>query len=476
MPKRKKSTANGLVKSAKPLDMKQLVQDTAYALDAFAAQGSDDLLGYLGLSRQQVYQAVMSDDEVDACREDVVSALLASTWRLYGDDTDDVQMDKLYKCIRQNLPAIAEQVVVAKLCGYAVARLVYKQDEDGFVSLSRVISRHDELDRYVPKFDRLVYNGVLGEETADTEFAHLFLTNKATSKNPAGEMAVVRIYPAVMLRREGWRYAYQFTQRYAQPYLVAKTQGDKDAAAQTVSRFKNGGAAAIDVEEELQMLQNAATGEFFRLLEQMANARIQKSVLGRVKTSELANGSRSAQKVEQDTQRDRIDAYLNLMATAVQHIVDALVALNAYYATPIQVSGSLWFEYASEIKVDKDRAERDAKYLATGKVELTEAYYTDVLGFEPEHFRVVSDAKGGANLPLSVRLSDGQDPVQLSADQKIMQPKIQAILSAAAQANSYAEFERLLGGLDLSAGDQILIDRLVYQNSQVVADGMEGKA
>ena len=133
------------------IQMEQLVQDTAYALNAFSSSGTDELLNLLGLSRQQVYSAVMSDDEVDSCREDIVSALLSSNWRLFGAETDDTQMDKLYQCVRRNLPSIAEQVVVAKLCGYAVARLVYAQDDDGFISLKQVISRHDELDKYTPK-------------------------------------------------------------------------------------------------------------------------------------------------------------------------------------------------------------------------------------------------------------------------------------------------------------------------------------
>lgn len=51
----------------------------------------------------------MSDDEVDACREDVISALTSSSWRLYGEDTDETQIDKLYKCVRKQLPVIAEQ-------------------------------------------------------------------------------------------------------------------------------------------------------------------------------------------------------------------------------------------------------------------------------------------------------------------------------------------------------------------------------
>lgn len=460
------------------IQLAQLVQDTTYALDSFANAGSDDLLNRLGLSRSQVYDAVMSDDEVDSCREDVVSALLASGWRLYGEQAKPEQLDKLYACIRKNLPAIAEQVVIAKLCGYSVARLVYRQDESGFVLLQRVISRHDELDNYTPKFDRVVYKGKNGEETIDTQFTHLFLANKATSKNPAGEMAVVRIYPAVRLRKEGWRYAYQFAQRYAQPYLVAKTAGSREEAARHADDFKQGGAAAIGTDEDIVMLQNSANGEFFRQLEQQANARIQKAILGRVKTSELLSGSRAAQQVEQDSQSDRIDAYLNLLATAVQHLVDTLQMLNQSYGEPI--NGNLWFEYYSEIKVDVQRAERDAKYLATGQVSLTKDYYTQILGFEPEHIALTNNQATPSDSALNVKLSGSLNApatqsASLSADQAIMRPKIDAILAALQSAESYAEFADKLAGLDLNANDQMLIDKLTLGSCTAFADGFASK-
>lgn len=472
----KKSNSGSL--KPKTIAPEQLVQDTAYALDTFAATGSDELLDRLGLSREQVYAAVMSDDEVDACREDVVSALIASSWRLYGENTDEIQLNKLYKCVRRHLPAIAEQVVIAKMCGFSVARLTFEQDADGFVALKQVISRHDELSSYTPKFSQLIYNGKNGEEVIDTDYTHLFLTNKATSKNPAGEMSVVRIYPAVMLRKEGWRFAYQFSQRYAQPYIVVKTDGDRAEAVRGAVSFRNGGVSGVGTGEDVVLLQNSANGEFFRQLEQMANARIQKSILGRVKTSELQTGSRSAQQVEQYTQSDRIDAYLNLLATAVQKIVDSLLALNAQFGTEIRQDGGLWFEFVDEIKVDIDRAERDAKYLAVGAVAFTEDYFVEQLGIDKRYLQfgqLNNQVNAKADASLSLKLADDfrQPESQLKADQQILQPKIHAILSAAASVDSYDEFNKLLNDLDLSDGDQLLIDKLVWQNSQAWADGAD---
>ena len=455
------------------IDPQKLLIDTDYALSDVDSFADDELLTRLGLSREQVFSSVMSDDEVESCQSDVIADLLASAWRLYGEDTDPMQQNKLYKNLKKHLPEIAMQVVVSRLCGFSVARVLYEEDTDGFIQIKKIISRHDELDQYEPKFNELIYHGKNGDSVVETKITHLFLTHKATSKNPAGEMAMARIYPAVMLRKDGWRYAYQFTKRYAQPYLVLKSDGDNDGASK-MFRFLNGGGTQIGQSDEIVMLQNTANGDFFLRLEQIANARIQKAILGRVKTSELQNGSRAAQGVEMAQQQNRIESYLILLSNAVQQLVDAIIELNRTYGTPVQSKDGLIFEYYEEAKVDKNRAERDQIYAGLG-LQFTPEYYEEQLGLDRRYFSIVplsGSLKEESSLKnqLSLALS-AQESAQLAADQKILSDKMHAILSAASLANTYEEFNTLLDKMDLSAGDQALIDKLVWQNSQAWTDG-----
>lgn len=458
-----------------------MLLDTDYALNDMDSFPDDELLTRLGLSREQVYQSVMSDDEVESCQNDVLADLIASPWRLYGEETDEEQQNKLYKNLKKHLPEVALQVVISRLCGFSVARILYEQDEDGFIQIKKIISRHDELDNYTPKFNQLIYQNKTGESVIDTRITHLFLTHKATSKNPAGEMAMARIYPAVMLRKDGWRYAYQFTKRYAQPYLVLKSDGDNDGASK-MFRFLNGGGTQIGETDEIVMLQNTASGDFFVRLEQLANARIQKAILGRVKTSELQNSSRAAQQVENEQQQNRIESYLILLSNAVQQLVDALTELNRLYGTPIQSKHGLIFEYYEEAKVDKNRAERDQIYANMG-LSLTAEYYEEQLGLDRRYFSVKPPESSLKTQPentsslkteYAFALSESlQPPAQLSADQAVLNDKIHAILSAASQANTYEEFNAQLDALSLNASDQILIDKLVWQNTQTWLDGTE---
>lgn len=469
----------GLTKSKTKTRIDALVTDTAYALDSFmsSAESSDELLDRLGLSRDQVYAAVISDDEVESCKEDLRTAMMASGWRLYGDGTDDTQLDRIYRVVRKNLAAFVELVLTARLNGYAVGRYIYRREEDGLIVLDYIADRRDELDKYTPKRGGLlVYKGDNGAEVLDTQVMNLLLVNRATAKNPTGEMAVARLFPAVSVRKNGFLYAYQFIKRYAQPYMVGKVSGDAQGFIGKLFSFISGGAITVDNEDSVEMLTNSANGEGFEKLERMANARIQKALLGRVKISDMANGSRAAQETEENTRQDRIEAYLSLLSLAIQHAVDAMVAVNAVWGVEIKQKGGLWFEFVEEVKIDKVRAERDKIYADSGMVRFTKDYFTQVLGFEKEHFEMVEQQPQAGKAALAVKLSDGLndgEPPLLKADQALMQPKMQAVLSALQASDSYAEFQAALEKIDLSDGDLPIIDKLVGESVRGFSDGLE---
>ncbi|OSI09278.1 phage portal protein family protein [Neisseria zoodegmatis] len=469
----------GLTKGKTKKHIDALVADTAYALDGFMsnAESSDELLDRLGLSREQVFAAVNSDDEVESCKEDLRTAMMASGWRLYGDGTDDAQLDRIYRVVRKNLSAFVELVLTARMNGYAVGRYIYRREEDGLIVLDYIADRRDELDRYKPKRGGvLIYQGNNGEEVLDTQVLNLLLVNRATAKNPAGEMAVARLFPAVSVRKNGFLYAHQFIKRYAQPYMVGKVSGDAQGFIGKLFSFVSGGAITVDPEDSVEMLTNSANGEGFEKLERMANARIQKALLGRVKISDMTNGSRAAQETEENTRQDRIEAYLSLLSLAVQHAVDAMVAVNAVWGVEIKQKGGLWFEFIEEAKIDKARAERDKIYADSGMVRFTEDYFTQVLGYEKEHFEMVEQQPQAGKAALAVKLSDGLnggEPPLLKVDQALMQPKMQAVLSALQASESYADFEAALSKMDLSEGDMAIIDKLVGESVRGFSDGLE---
>ena len=441
-----------------------LITDTDNALESLMGSGesADQLLTRLGVSRQQAFETISSDDEVESCREDLRTAMLSKTFRLWGEDANDDEINRLWRIMRKHLPVLVEAVLTAKLNGYAVIRYVYEQEEDGFLSVGKVSDKSTELDKYTPKADgSLTYYSDNGEVTVDTNVVFLLLTNRATSTNPAGEMAGARLYPAVAIRKQGFIYAAQFIKRYAQPYMVGYVEGETETFSSKLFSFIAGGAIAVNREDRIEMLQNNADGQAFQRLEQVANRRIQKALLGKVKTSDLENGSRAAQETEENTKGDRIDGYLHLLNLAAQHLVDALLMVNEAYGITIQAPKGLWFEFNKKTEIDIKRADRDTKYAKDANLRFTEDYYIDVLGFEPNHFVLAEEATTPTvgNASLSARLSDKYK--QGNPLNAFSQPKIDAIASALDECESFADFEAKLSGMDLSEGDNALIQRVL---------------
>ena len=99
----------GLIKSAnRRTAIKTLTSATEDALESLFSnmEGTDALLSRLGVDRQQALDAVVSDDEVAACLEDLHAAMLNKPWRIYGEDLGDEDKGRLWKTLNATCPRL----------------------------------------------------------------------------------------------------------------------------------------------------------------------------------------------------------------------------------------------------------------------------------------------------------------------------------------------------------------------------------
>ena len=475
------------------VDQKTLLIAVDSALEGSDAVSADQLLTETGKSRQELLDAVMADDEVISCRADIEGAISAAAWRIWGDDVDEDLIHRLYRMFRRLYNDISGIAILAMFNGYCVGEYVYKKEPDGFLSIDSVLSKDGELDNYTPMRDGSVLLKTEDESVAiDQAIKYLVLTSKAVPARPAGEMMIVRAYPAVALRKREWAYAGQFIARYSQPYVVG-TQGSDSGFGTTLGDFTskifsfiNGGAAGIGKDDKIELHQLSGNGEAFELFERLANRRIQKLLLGRVKTSELTSGSRSAQEADDVARQDRVMSYLGLMTKAIQHAIDALIAVNQAWGLPITAPQGIWFEYPKVKAFNIEEADRDIKYTSTGQVRLTKQRLLNV-GYEESEFEMVEPAVPAPITQLSQQVRALQLQLQLSNglpdnitepttdndiehDRAIMQPKVEALLSLLDGCESYGEFERRLSELSLPDGG--MIEDLMTQCVGSYIDGL----
>ncbi len=466
-------------------ELLHITLDSIHAMfNDFTSGSEDELIAKTGKSRQELYDFMMEDDEVIACQEDVVSALKAKNWRIWYKNADEKIINALYKWLRPLLDDFAELAVLSRLNGYAVAEYVYhdEPDENGLYLIKSVLSKDGELNNYKPKRDgKLIYSASGADEELNQDVKFLMLRSKAVPARPMGKMLIIRAYPAILLRKRGWSYLGQFIARYAQPYVIGKQGGfaDINHFTNTLFSFLNGGAVGLSQDDSLDIHQLNGNGEAFERLEQMANMRIQKLMLGRVKTSELSTGSRSAQETDDKVREQRMRGYLDLMSQAIQHAINAIVKVNEHYGLKIDAPQGIWFEYDEQTKVDKDRAERDKLYCDTGQVRLTKDYLVNIVGFEEQHIEVVNPSAQPSmplSLPYSLQLSQQHDDHhhddEYQPNDKIMQTKLQAIFNDLENSQSYAEFEKKLANLELP--DSGLTEDLALQMTKQFVKGLAG--
>lgn len=100
----------GLVKAQKLTEKAStIIAQTNKALDELMQSGesADQMLNRLGVSRQQAFDAILADDEVESCREDLRAAMLAQAWRIYGDELSEEDSDRLWRMVQRHLPVLA---------------------------------------------------------------------------------------------------------------------------------------------------------------------------------------------------------------------------------------------------------------------------------------------------------------------------------------------------------------------------------
>lgn len=507
----KKLTKSTSKQPNKSVDKKDLFSTINLAMDNFAQETADESLNRLiaqtGKSRGEILQIILNDDEVESCGQDIESAIRATPFTIWGDDLDENTQNELIKVITPHIKTFISLAMLAKYNGYAIAEYVYKQDDTGRIVLDKVLSREGELDFYRFKTDGTVHFDKNAKSMMiDTTVKHLVLTHKATPTRPMGQMMIIKAYPAVLLRSKNWAYLGQFIKRYAQPYVVGKQGGFGviESFTHRLFEFVSGGATGIGADDDISIHQLSADGTAFLMAERLANARIQKLLLGRVKTSELSNGSRASQETDDKTRIDRIGSYLELVKEAVQHALNAMLLVNEQFGVPIikSASGQIWFDFKNEKAVDKIRAERDKLYLDTGTITLTKDYYKDVVGLEEHHFKIVEPTNAPQipqaqnqpqnkeqDLPLSLLLSNDHNQdhshehnhakhshdldIPLTDKQiQINQAKGDIIQSLLDDSTDFADFEKKLALLSFDNDE--FISELAKQGMSEFLKGLSG--
>ena len=411
---------------------------------SLSASDVDEVLKRANLTRTDLLK-LLYDDEISGCVARRTAAVMGNAWHIEGDNTD-----WLYSAVSAVYEDAVRIMMQALWIGSSIGELIWQDGEQK--TIRAIVPR--VIEQFKAGADgNLIWKSPAGGEVAVIPEKVLRGAVNVNETNPYGDALLSRVYWAWFAKNYAEQFWNKFAERHASPITVIKSavntanrdeaQRDLAALAAAGSQAMADGVVAMSDQDSIEFVEANNDGAAHEKYTRHQIQRIQKTLLGRVLTSELETGSRAAQETDDGFTQSIADADLTFVERGINHIVACLLTVNGMDADGV------YFVYERAQAIDKGRWERDVALLNTGKVELTEQYYLDNYGFEPQHFRVVAAAPATPKLSLSLsQLTPGAQEVEdgITAALKGAPEMlgVEAVLAVAREAHDEADLVRRL--------------------------------
>lgn len=431
----------------------------------------DEVLKRANLTRSDLLK-LLYDDEISGCVSRRVAAVMGNAWHIEGDNTD-----WLYEAVSAVYEDAVRIMMQALWIGSSIGELIWQDGEQK--TIRAIVPR--VIEQFKANADgNLIWKSPAGGEVAVIPEKVLRGAVNVNETNPYGDALLSRVYWAWFAKNYAEQFWNKFAERHASPLTVIKSavntanrdeaQRDLAALAAAGSQAVADGVVAMSDQDSIEFVEANNDGAAHEKYTRHQIQRIQKTLLGRVLTSELETGSRAAQETDDGFTRDIADADLTFVERGINHLVDCLLTINGMDAEGV------YFVYERAQAIDKGRWERDVALLNTGKIELTEQYYLDNYGFEPQHFRVVAAAPATPKLSLSLsQLTPGAQEVEDGVTAALKDAPemlgVEAVLAVAREAHDEADLMRRLVLLYDDHDDSKYVDWLAGALALAAAQG-----
>ncbi len=356
----------------------------------------DEVLSKAGLQRKDL-RALEGDDEITAALETRRDAVINTPWRLEPDKTRAAKFVDAE--LRPHIEALLRALWAAVPYGYAVVEVVYA-NRGGKIGIERI---HDlPFEHFVPTHDGVTY-ALTGEGADPRKF--FACVRHPSLRNPRGEALLSRAYWPWFFRKHGWQFWMKYLERCGVPFIVGKTDGDKQKALEALQAAVQDSIIVGSSTDSIEALDFGRDPKIFTEFEIAVTRRIQKLILGQTLTSgtDGGSGNRALGEVHDVVRQERKRADVQLLSAAVQRIVDQLAALNGW-APPR-------FVMEDDLGLGLDRAQRDKLLVEAGILSLTEEYLLERYDFNAGDFTVPERAPVPQGLQPSAEASeeDGEE-------------------------------------------------------------------
>lgn len=363
---------------------------------SLSASDVDEVLKRANLTRTDLLK-LLYDDEIYGCISRRTAAVMGNAWHIEGDNTD-----WLYSAVSAVYEDAVRIMMQALWIGSSIGELIWQDGEQK--TIRAIVPR--VIEQFKANADgNLIWKSPAGGEVAVIPEKVLRGAVNVNETNPYGDALLSRVYWAWFAKNYAEQFWNKFAERHASPITVIKSavntanrdeaQRDLAALAAAGSQAMADGVVAMSDQDSIEFVEANNDGTAHEKYTRHQIQRIQKTLLGRVLTSELETGSRAAQETDDGFTQSIADADLTFVERGINHIVACLLTVNGMDADGV------YFVYERSQAIDKGRWERDVALINTGTIAFTEQYYRDNYGLEPQHFRLV-EKTGTPKLSLSL--------------------------------------------------------------------------
>jgi len=433
---------------------------------------TDKLLMLKGGGDLRIYQEVMRDEQVKACFEQRVRAVVSKPWEVrpggkkLADKKAAEFIDEQLKAIR--FDSITEKMLYGVFYGYGVAEAMYAV-VDGRVVLDTTRGGIKVRDRrrfaFAPDMSlRLkTSSNPMGEALPEKKFWH-FATGSDHDDEPYGLGLAHWLYWPVFFKRSGVKFWLIFLEKFGMPTAVGKYQSgtpkpDQDKLLSALQAIQTDSAIIFPEGMTAELLEatRGGTADYTALYDRM-DAAIARATLGQTASTQGTPGRLGNDDLQGDVRDDIVRADADLVCMSFNAtIVKWLVEWNFPGAALPQV----WRKCEDE-EDSNTTAERDEKICKMG-FKPTLKYIQDTYGGEWVEAkppvvvgaRPAGDSQAGP-APTSASFAEG---VQF-ADQLALDAAIEAIVPGELQGQAKEALKPVLAMIAASADYAEVHDKL----------------
>lgn len=155
----------------------------------------------------------------------------------------------------------------------------------------------------------------------------LYTTYRAKAKKPYGKPILNTLFWLIEFKNASLEFWVELLEKFGTPWVIGKTEGNKDDFADEIYNMLGGDGAVIDSEDSIEVITAKDKGDY-KLLIEYIDDQIRQLILGGNLTSQVKGGSQAAATVHNEIREDLAKADENIVNKVIKELINNFKELN----------------------------------------------------------------------------------------------------------------------------------------------------